>query len=411
MQQAIRSFGDITPDWLNEILGFDPATVSSCRITREWVTVTTRVALVRLNYKVVEPGKPTSVFIKLAKQNESQELKKLCAREVLFYSSMAGLVPAQCIPRCYLAVHEQENDDFCIVLEDLSQTHFQTEYPVPLSVSWCQRALTCLAQIHAAGWNKGELEPVLGGFTTKESVEHWSDLLRKAWKEFSLFLGDRLANGRRQIIEEVMDNINRVLGRCLKTEQLTILHRDTHLWNFFFPMEEQGDVKLFDWQLCEYGLAADDLVPMMALNWFPERRSRFEKVLLKEYHSALSEAGVEGYRARGPAKHRQSARRRRRRAGRYSGLQAPCPSQAAREGFGGFERRDEVQARRFSAILRLRGERRSAGLPRRAGWEILAGDRIVELDVPCPVPRVHRESITAHVSLPMDFLHLHLTVS
>lgn len=295
MQQVIRSFGDITPDWLNATLSFDPATVSSCRITRVWDTVTTRVALVSLNYKVVEPGKPTSVFIKLAKQNESQELKKLCAREVLFYSHIAGLMPAQCIPRCYLAVHQQENDDFCIVLEDLSQTHFQTEYPVPLSVSWCRRALTCLAQIHAAGWNKGELEPVLGGFTTKESVEHWSDLLRKAWKEFSLFLGDRLANGRRQIIEEVMDNINRVLGRGLKTEQLTILHRDTHLWNFFFPMEEQGDVKLFDWQLCEYGLAADDLVPMMALNWFPERRSRFEKVLLKEYHSALSEAGVEGY--------------------------------------------------------------------------------------------------------------------
>ena len=74
-----------------------------------------------------------------------------------------------------------------------------------------------------------------------------------------------------------MDNINQVLGRGLKTEQLTILHRDTHLWNFFFPMEEQGDVKLFDWQLCEYGLAADDLVPMMALNWFPETQEQIRE--------------------------------------------------------------------------------------------------------------------------------------
>jgi len=61
------------------------------------------------------------------------------------------------------------------------------------------------------------------------------------------------------------------------------------------PLCRAECVKLFDWQLCEYGPAADDLVPMMALNWFPERRSRFEKVLLKEYHCALSEAGVVGY--------------------------------------------------------------------------------------------------------------------
>ena len=223
MQQVIRSFDDVTPDWLNGTLGLDPATVSSCRITREWDTVTTRVALVRLDYKVVQPGNPTSVFIKLSKQDATQELKKLCAREVLFYSRIAGLMPGQCIPRCYLAVHEQEDNDFCIVLEDLSQTHFQTEYPVPLSLSWCRRALTCLAQIHAAGWSHGELEPVLGGFTTPESIEHWSDLSRKAWKEFSLFLGDRLADGRRRIIVEVMDNFNQVLGRGLKTAQLTVL--------------------------------------------------------------------------------------------------------------------------------------------------------------------------------------------
>jgi len=295
MQQVIRSFEDLTPDWLNKTLGFDGASVVSCRVTQQLDTVTTWVGRVCLDYGVAAPGKPRSIFVKLPKPDERQELKKLWAREVLFYSQIARLIPAHCIPECHAAIHEQETDDFCIVLEDLSETHFQTEYPVPPSLSWCRRALGCLAQIHAAVWNRGELEPVLGGFTTKESVGSWSAVLRKAWGEFSLFLGDRLADGRRQLIEKVMDNIDQVLGRALMTEQLTVLHRDTHLWNFFFPIAEQGEVKLFDWQLCEYGLAADDLVPMMALNWFAERRNRFEKELLKEYHAALTNAGVTKY--------------------------------------------------------------------------------------------------------------------
>lgn len=294
MQHVILLFENITPDWLNGTLGLDPGTVSSYQITREWETLITRVALVSLDYTSVASGRPTSVFIKIAKENQDRELKKLCAREVLFYSQIAGLMPAQCIPRCYFVAHEQGCNDFCIVLEDLSATHFQTEYPAPPSLSWCRKAISCLARIDAAGWKK-ELEPILGGFGTQGSVEYWCERLRTVWKEFSRFLGDRLGDGRRRIIEEVVDNIHRILGRNLSTEQQTILYRDTHLWNFFYPREEQGDVKLFDWQLCEYGLASDDLVPMMALNWFPERRSRFEKVLLKEYHTALREAGVTGY--------------------------------------------------------------------------------------------------------------------
>lgn len=294
MTRVIRSFEEVTSDWLSETLGFSRASISSYQITRQWDTLITRVALVGLCYTSGAPGKPASVFIKIAKQNQDQELKKLCAREVLFYSQIAGLMPAPCIPRCYFAAQENESDDFCIVLEDLTATHFQTEYPVPPLMTWCRRAVNCLAHIHAAGWNKRELEPILGGFGSKGSVEYWSERSRKVWEEFSKFLNDRLADSRRRIIEEVMENIDQVLGRTLRTEQHTLLHRDTHLWNFFFPKEEQGEVKLFDWQLCEYGLATDDLVPMLALNWFSERRSRFEKVLLKEYHGALRQAGVEG---------------------------------------------------------------------------------------------------------------------
>jgi len=42
-------------------------------------------------------------------------------------------------------------------------------------------------------------------------------------------------------------------------------------------------------------VAADDLVSLMALNWFPERRGRYELPLLRRYHEALAGHGVVGY--------------------------------------------------------------------------------------------------------------------
>src|SRR5271157_4623334 len=67
------------------------------------------------------------------------------------------------------------------------------------------------------------------------------------------------------------------------------------IWNFYFPKSDEGVVKLFDWQSFAYGLGVDDLIPMIAMNWYRERRQRFEKPLLRRYHKALADNGVSGY--------------------------------------------------------------------------------------------------------------------
>ncbi len=86
------------------------------------------------------------------------------------------------------------------------------------------------------------------------------EAVRKAGAGFSRFMDDRLSQPRRLLIDRIVDNIDRALGRSLRSNNLTLIHRDTHLWNFFFPRCDADVVKLFDWQSFGYGLGAEDLV-------------------------------------------------------------------------------------------------------------------------------------------------------
>lgn len=292
MSRVIESFNAITTKWLEEVLGAPAGTISSFTITSSWETPVTQVALVHISTKDTDPKVPRSVFIKISKREQNKELQRMCGREVPFYSQIACLMESANIPRCYFAEKDDESGRFNIVLEDLSPTHFQTEYPLPPTIGSCKMAIDCIAKVHTTWWNKKGPEVVLGKYPEKEGIIELTTYFRRTWAVFSAFMEDRLSQTRRLLIEKSMDNIERGFSRVLECNNLTLIHKDTHLWNFFFPKHADGVVKLIDWQFYEYGLGVDDLIPMIALNWYPERRQRFETTLLSRYHEALVNNGI-----------------------------------------------------------------------------------------------------------------------
>jgi hypothetical protein len=63
-----------------------------------------------------------------------------------------------------------------------------------------------------------------------------------------------------------------------------------------FPQDETDPQALFiDWSMWDIGRATDDLAYMIALHWYPERRARFESLLLKFYYDELIASGVRDY--------------------------------------------------------------------------------------------------------------------
>jgi hypothetical protein len=61
------------------------------------------------------------------------------------------------------------------------------------------------------------------------------------------------------------------------------------------PRDGGNDVRFFDWDAWRIGIGAADLAYMMAVHWYPDRRARFERLLLDRYHATLGSHGVVGY--------------------------------------------------------------------------------------------------------------------
>jgi hypothetical protein len=77
---------------------------------------------------------------------------------------------------------------------------------------------------------------------------------------------------------------------------VTLVHGDAQMWNFFYPRDATIEyVRIIDWQFWHIGVGTDDLAYMMALHWYPERRRRMERELLRRYHTELLRHGVANY--------------------------------------------------------------------------------------------------------------------
>jgi hypothetical protein len=77
---------------------------------------------------------------------------------------------------------------------------------------------------------------------------------------------------------------------------MTLVHGDAHAWNCFLANDAAAAQDVwFDWDNWRIDVGAGDLAYFMALQWYPERRQRFEQRLLAVYRDELAAAGVAGY--------------------------------------------------------------------------------------------------------------------
>jgi Ser/Thr protein kinase RdoA (MazF antagonist) len=112
------------------------------------------------------------------------------------------------------------------------------------------------------------------------------------------FLGDRLSAVRRGLYEQVLSSwpFSRLSERLTKRRSITLIHKDAHAWNFFYPRDPERDgVCIIDWHEWTISLGTNDLTEMIVLWWYPERRARMEESLVRRYHRRLMEHGVKDY--------------------------------------------------------------------------------------------------------------------
>lgn len=287
---SIHTIDELSPDALTLILkeagALPHGNVQSIRFQNVAVPLSGRQPTLfhlSIQYRdTADARPPQQLFFKVGKSS----------KEHYFYTHIAQELPASLLPRCFYTGYDDATGLTCLLLEDLEATYFQTEYPLPPPLPWCEATVQELAKIHACFWNDPRLETVFRPAIATGRA--WTDRLSLAVQSipaFLDFLGDRLAPDRKKIYQQIYQKDAAFLQ--FPPVHQTLIHGDLHFWNVLFPRSPGKDtLRFIDWNMWDISRPTDDLAYLIALHWFPERRSRFEKRLLDLYFSALGECGI-----------------------------------------------------------------------------------------------------------------------
>lgn len=297
MGDVLAGLDHVTAEWLTSVLRRKGHLESGQVVSVQQKAIQTHPVSVvaRLEIRCTDDAPdsvPSRLFLKTTRPDLSRAMGQ---REVTFYDTVAAHMPDPPAPRCYDAVYSAEARKFHLLLEDLSDSHFQNEWPVPPSVPHCEAVVDCLAALHGYWWDHPSLKD-LDPLPTDADLERAFRPVEETLSGFLDVLGDRVSEQGRAIYDRVVRSLPSLYSkRLVHSRGLTLLHGDSHFWNVMLPRSGEDQVRLIDWDGWEIGCGPMDLAYMIALHWYPERRARLEQRLVKRYHARLLAQGVDDY--------------------------------------------------------------------------------------------------------------------
>lgn len=300
MVEPITDEQQITPRWLTQRLRqghLVKGKISELTFT-SFKTFFSNIYQLKVTYSIdAVPTLPQKLLLKVP-FSEMESALNMGRDEVKIYDALEKAMDDPPIVCCFDSVYSPHTNRSHLLLEDLSDSHYQPELPLPPSERNCELCVETLAQFHAFWWEHPQLGSEIGQLLDEESLKEIVERIRDALSAFIDFLGVSLSPNRRRAYEKAMEFVPEFWNKRLTSvKQNTLIHGDAHLWNFLHPKDiERGRAYLIDLATCNrVRPPTNDLAYMMALQWFPERRAIMEERLLQHYHSALLSNGVKNY--------------------------------------------------------------------------------------------------------------------
>ena len=323
--KVITNIEQLTPEWMTNIFK-NKGYLRNGKVTKiikknSEVSVTSHMHY--LDIKFSDDAHPIAnihdITVRLPKHWDYN--KYIGRHEAKFYSIVAKTMNQMPIPTCYDAAISEETDWSHIILEDLSKTHVEIEpfqgsgWAPPPSKRYCEKAIDSLSELHDFWWDHPKLKEfskhafifyhfkensfndkdytVLSGSPNYENEKESREL-----EEFLKFIEDRISNKRKEFFKNVFSLFPQVAYERIKKTNITLIHSDAHLGNFFYPKDmvnQKSKAILFDWQTWGIGVGCQDLSYMIGLCFYPDYRHLIEKDLIKRYHNNLLKFGIEDY--------------------------------------------------------------------------------------------------------------------
>jgi len=291
MNKILRSIDDLTLDWFNTIL--PGSRISSFQVESTSEEFCSSIARIRLSFSGSQSG--SSIFLKFAKRGNDGTPTGSGRKEVQFYNTYAQTVGHASIPRCFFAEYSQETRHYNIVLEDLSETHDQREWPNTKLDEQYALVAECLAGVHTQWWNRPEAAQMLGLNDAEEERERLEQSTKLAVIPFLRNYSHGIAKPLLKTFTDCASVYDQVVAMKRRSQNVALIHGDTHFWNFLYPKSHGGTVYLVDWESYDLDAPTQDLVKFAAVIWSVEKRKRHEEQFLRTYHKKLTEQGVVDY--------------------------------------------------------------------------------------------------------------------
>lgn len=288
---------DITPGWLNSVLGsvLSGASIDSLTVTPVGTGQTGATYRVVATYAQGSHQLPASYVVKLPSQDpEVRQRVALSYRcEHAFYTEVAPTVAVP-VPHCYHVDIANDGADFVMVMDDLAPA-VQGDQITGCSAAEATLAVEALAGLHGPRWCDPAWLDFSGTTMPRADADiarGMGDVARFAADTTLERLGGRMSEADRRTIDEAVSSVPSWL--LLEPERYALVHGDYRLDNLLFD-PERTRVTVVDWQTLTVGLPARDLAYFIGTSFVEAHRAAAERDLVTVYHRALCGHGVVDY--------------------------------------------------------------------------------------------------------------------
>lgn len=283
-----RDPSEVSPDWLSGALSerFPGTRVASVEVL-EIHHGTNSNARLGVRYDG-STSLPDSYFLKMLPldpgRRETINKTGMGRREALFYRNLASDVPMR-VPRPYVALLDEADGSFVLLLEDLEPTECRLADPTTgITVEQAGNAMRDYAELHVrfedaerrrreAGWvDFLGRESDMGVWMLQFGLDNHRDKLRDGFAEMA-----ELYIQHRTELDEIWSR-----------GPITVLQGDSHVGNLFI---DAGRIGFLDWGLIQLGTPMRDVGYFITMALSPENRRAHERDLIQRYLDARVEVG------------------------------------------------------------------------------------------------------------------------
>jgi hypothetical protein len=277
------SIGDVTPQWLTEVLGTDVTDIHAEQIAQDSGFSS---LLYRLHI-TGSAGVPSTVIVKLPAQSEARGAMEMLGgyrRELSYYRDIAGRAPMD-TPHVYAALMAQNSVDFVLVLEDLRNWE-NADHLAGLSMDRARLVIAQLAGLHAWSVDPANAAAVQAFPSLDTAINR--DILHPAfgpgWQIYCEKSDAPVPPAVARFAERFAEQA--------PTEREMLLHGDIRADNMFFD----GDrLKVVDFQFTARGCGAADVAYLVSQGLPTQARRGHDEALVREYLACLAARGVDDY--------------------------------------------------------------------------------------------------------------------